>query len=135
MIGQSIASIYDLGALRLGKYVSALVVYISYGPPYHTIHYTYLLLVAMAMPETSKEKTGVYIVYTPASWVINLPGALSSYFSSICFLSKVYIFYNCCSFSHFLCQADAVHIACITFAQHVHVSPCHVMAVYTHDIP
>ena len=51
--------------------------------------YIYLLLVAMATPETSKEKTGVYIVYTPASRVINLPGALGSYFQPIHFMSKV----------------------------------------------
>ena len=50
----------------------------------------YLLLVAMAMPETSTEKTGVYIVYTPASRVINLPGALGSYFQPIHFMFKVY---------------------------------------------
>ena len=38
----------------------------------------HLLLVAMAMPETPEEKTGVYVVYTPASWVIFMissPGA------------------------------------------------------------
>ena len=50
--------------------------------------YIYLLLVAIVTPETSKEKTGVYIVYTPASRVINLP-ALGSYFQPIRFMSKV----------------------------------------------
>ena len=45
-VGQSIASISDLGehiylgASYLGKY-AALVVYIGYGPPYHTIYITY----------------------------------------------------------------------------------------------
>ena len=60
--------------------------------PYNAMYLKYhvLLLVAMAMPETSKEKTGVYIVYTPASQVINLPGALGSYFQPICFMSKVF---------------------------------------------
>ena len=42
------------------------------------------------MPKTSKEKTGVYIVYIPASRVINIPRALGSYFQPIRLMSKVY---------------------------------------------
>ena len=37
--------------------------------------------------------------------------------------------------SHLSCHVAAVHIACVPFSQHVHVSPCRVMAVYAHNIP
>ena len=44
-VGQSIASIYDLGgiftlALRASENMAPQVVYISYRPPYHTIYIT-----------------------------------------------------------------------------------------------
>ena len=42
----------------------------------------------MAVPEASKERIGVYIAYTPARRVINLPGALGSYFQPIRFIPK-----------------------------------------------
>ena len=46
------------------------------------------------MSETSKEKIRVYIVYTPASRVVYLPGALGSYFQPIHFMSKVYFIFK-----------------------------------------
>ena len=48
-----------------------------------------LLLVAMAVP------------YTPASWVINLPGALGSYFQPIRFVSQVYFILKLLTFHTF----------------------------------
>ena len=62
-----------------------------------------LLLVAMATTKTSKEKTGVYIVYTPARRVINLPGALGSYFQPIHFMSKVYFILKLLFTFHIFC--------------------------------
>ena len=62
-----------------------------------------LLLVAMATPETSKQKTGVYIVHTPASRVMNLPEALGSYFQPIHFMSIVYFILKFLLMFHTFC--------------------------------
>ena len=48
-------------------------------------------------------------------------------------MSKVYFILNL--FSYLLHRAAAVRIACVSFLQHVHLSPCHVIAVYADDIP
>ena len=71
-----------------------------------------LLLVATAMPEASKEKTGVCIIYTPASWVINLPGALSSYLQPIRFMSIVYFILKLLFICHTLPCSCCPHCMC-----------------------
>ena len=57
----------------------------------------------MAVPEASKDRTGAYIAYTPASRVINLP--LGSCFQPIRFMSTVY-FKSVVHFSHLLCRCS-----------------------------